>query len=387
MKLEIIAATAFGLEAVVKREIEALGYRIIKSEDGKITFSGDERAVVKANLWLRSADRVLIKMAEFEALEFEELFQQVKAIPWEEWIPPDGKFIVNGSSVKSKLSSVPACQSVAEKAIVERLREIYAVDYFEKSGALYDIKISLLKDRVTVTLDTTGPGLFKRGYKQNAVTAPIKETIAAAMIQLSFWNPGRVLADPCCGSGTIPIEAALIGRNIAPGLNRTFAAQDWEAIKPELWKEERKKALEAIEWDKELEIYAGDIDKKAVEAARENAIEAGVADDIVFRAGDAANFSPQNKQGGIIITNPPYGQRIGDRDSMDKLYEGFSSFLKKNPTWSMFAITADKSAEQKIFGRPADRRRKLFNGRMEVCYYQYHGIKPTEPENHGHKDK
>lgn len=174
MKLEIIAATAFGLEAVVKREIEALGYRIIKSEDGKITFSGDERAVVKANLWLRSADRVLIKMAEFEALEFEELFQQVKAIPWEEWIPPDGKFIVNGSSVKSKLSSVPACQSVAEKAIVERLREIYAVDYFEKSGALYDIKISLLKDRVTVTLDTTGPGLFKRGYKQNAVTAPIK---------------------------------------------------------------------------------------------------------------------------------------------------------------------------------------------------------------------
>ncbi len=387
MKLEIIAATAFGLEAVVKREIEALGYRIIKSEDGKITFSGDERAVVKANLWLRSADRVLIKMAEFEALEFEELFQQVKAIPWEEWIPPDGKFIVNGSSVKSKLSSVPACQSVAEKAIVERLREIYAVDYFEKSGALYDIKISLLKDRVTVTLDTTGPGLFKRGYKQNAVTAPIKETIAAAMIQLSFWNPGRVLADPCCGSGTIPIEAALIGRNIAPGLNRTFAAQDWEAIKPELWKEERKKALEAIEWDKELEIYAGDIDKKAVEAARENAIEAGVADDIVFRAGDAANFSSQNKQGGIIITNPPYGQRIGDRDSMDKLYAGFSSFLKKNPTWSMFAITADKSAEQKIFGRPADRRRKLFNGRMEVCYYQYHGIKPTEPENHGHKDK
>lgn len=387
MKLEIIAATAFGLEAVVKREIEALGYRIIKSEDGKITFSGDERAVVKANLWLRSADRVLIKMAEFEALEFEELFQQVKAIPWEEWIPPDGKFIVNGSSVKSKLSSVPACQSVAEKAIVERLREIYAVDYFEKSGALYDIKISLLKDRVTVTLDTTGPGLFKRGYKQNAVTAPIKETIAAAMIQLSFWKPGRVLADPCCGSGTIPIEAALIGRNIAPGLNRTFAAQDWEAIKPELWKEERKKALEAIEWDKELEIYAGDIDKKAVEAARENAIEAGVADDIVFRAGDAANFSSQNKQGGIIITNPPYGQRIGDRNSMDKLYAGFSSFLKKNPTWSMFAITADKSAEQKIFGRPADRRRKLFNGRMEVCYYQYHGIKPTEPENHGHKDK
>lgn len=380
MKLEIIAATAFGLEAPVKREIEALGYRIIKSEDGKITFSGDERAVVKANLWLRSADRVLIRMAEFTALEFEELFQQVKAIPWEEWIPPDGKFVVNGSSVKSKLFSVPACQSVAEKAIVERLREIYAVDYFQKSGALYDIKISLLKDRVTVTMDTTGPGLFKRGYKQNAVTAPIKETIAAAMVQLSFWKPGRLLLDPCCGSGTIAIEAALIGRNIAPGLNRTFAAQDWEAIKADIWREERKKAFEAIDWDRKLEIIAGDIDKKAVEAARENAVEAGVAEDISFRVGDASGFSAGNREGGIIITNPPYGQRIGDRQSMDKLYEGFASFLKKNPTWSMFAITADKSAEQKIFGRPADRRRKLFNGRMEVCYYQYHGQKPAERE-------
>lgn len=376
MKLEIIAATAFGLEAPVKREIEALGYRIIRSEDGKITFLGDERAVVRANLWLRCADRILIKLAEFEALEFEELFQQTKAIPWEEWIPIDGKFIVNGSSVKSKLSSVPACQSVAEKAIVEKLKETYAVDRFEKSGALYDIKISLLRDRVTVTLDTTGTGLFKRGYKQNAVTAPIKENIAAAMIQLSFWKPGRILADPCCGSGTIPIEAALIGRNIAPGLNRGFAAQAWDAIAPELWKEERKKAFEAVDWDRKLEIYACDIDERAVRAAEKNAAEAGVGDDIVFSVKDASRLSSDGKEGGIIITNPPYGQRIGDRDSIDKLYEGFAAFLKANPTWSMFAITADKTAEKKIFGRPADRRRKLFNGRTEVCYYQYHGQKP-----------
>lgn len=397
MKLELIATAAFGLEAPVKREIEALGYRIIKSEDGKITFLGDERAIVKANLWLRCADRVLIKMAEFKALEFEELFQQVKAIAWEEWIPPDGKFIINGSSVKSKLSSVPACQSVAEKAVVERLRETYGIEHFDKTGALYDIKVSLLKDRVTVTLDTTGTGLYKRGYKQNAVTAPIKETIAAAMIQLSFWKPGRILADPCCGSGTILIEAALIGRNIAPGLNRKFVSQDWEAIKTELWKEERKKAYEAIDWDRELEIYGSDIDKKAVEAARENAAEAGVDGDILFRTADASELDSKGAEGGIIITNPPYGQRIGDRQSMDALYKSFSSFLKKNPTWSMFAVTADKSAEQKIFGRLADRRRKLFNGRMEVCYYQYHGEKPkpistdsrqpTEEQSHGYKDR
>lgn len=376
MKLELIATATFGLEAPVKREIEALGYKIIKSEDGKITFLGDERAIVKANLWLRCADRVQIKMAEFEALEFEDLFQQVKAIPWEEWIPPEGKFIVNGSSVKSKLSSVPACQSVAEKAIVERLREIYAIERFEKSGALYDIKITLLKDRVTVTLDTTGPGLHKRGYRQNAVIAPIKETLAAAMINLSFWKAGRILMDPCCGSGTIAIEAAMIGRNMAPGLNREFVSEKWEAIPPHLWKEERKNAFEAIDWDAPLEIYASDINKKAVTAAMENAAEAGVLEDINFRVADAADMKSEGREGGIIITNPPYGERIGDKDSIDRLYKGFQGFIRANPTWSVFAITPDKAIEQKVFGRPADRRRKLFNGRMEVCYYQYHGKKP-----------
>lgn len=381
MKLELIAATTFGLEAPVKREIEALGYKIIKSEDGKITFSGDERAIVRANLWLRCADRVQIKMAEFEALEFEDLFQQVKAIAWEEWIPPDGKFIVNGSSVKSKLSSVPACQSVAEKAIVEKLKETYGIDYFEKSGALYDIKITLLKNRVTVTLDTTGPSLHKRGYRQNAVVAPIKETLASAMINLSFWRAGRILVDPCCGSGTIPIEAAMMARNIAPGISREFASEEWEAIPQKLWKEERKKAYEATDWDTALEIYAYDIDKKAIAAAEENAAEAGVLDDIVFKVADGGTLNAGGKEGGIIITNPPYGERIGDRKSIDKLYSGFCGFLKENPTWSMFAITPDKTIEEKVFGRPADRRRKLFNGRLEVCYYQYHGKKPARKDN------
>lgn len=378
MKLELIATSTFGLEAPVKRELEALGFKILRSEDGKITFQGDERGIVRANLWLRCADRVQIKMAEFKALEFEDLFQQVKAIPWEEWIPPDGKFIVNGSSVKSKLSSVPACQSVSEKAIVERLKEIYGIEYFEKTGALYDIKITLLKDRVTVTLDTTGPGLHKRGYRQNAVIAPIKETLAAAMINLSFWRAGRILIDPCCGSGTIPIEAAMIARNIAPGLNREFVSQEWEAIPEKLWKEEKKKAYEAIDWETELEIYAYDIDKRAIESAKENAAEAGVEDDIVFTLGDGGKIKSDGKEGGIIVTNPPYGERIGDRESIDKLYEGFNSFLKDNKTWSMFAITPDKTIEEKVFNRPADRRRKLFNGRMEVCYYQYHGQKPEK---------
>ncbi|MBR6529533.1 MAG: class I SAM-dependent RNA methyltransferase [Firmicutes bacterium] len=378
MKLELIATSTFGLEAPVKRELEALGFKILKSEDGKITFQGDERGIVKANLWLRCADRVQIKMAEFKALEFEDLFQQVKAIPWEEWIPPDGKFIVNGSSVKSKLSSVPACQSVSEKAIVERLKEIYGIEYFEKTGALYDIKITLLKDRVTVTLDTTGPGLHKRGYRQNAVIAPIKETLAAAMINLSFWRNGRILVDPCCGSGTIPIEAAMIARNIAPGLNRNFVSEEWEAIPAKLWKEERKKAYEVIDWDSELEIYAYDIDKRAIESAKENAAEAGVEEDIIFTLGDGGKMKSAGKEGGIIVTNPPYGERIGDRESIDELYKGFNKFLKDNKTWSMFAITPDKTIEEKVFGRPADRRRKLFNGRMEVCYYQYHGQKPEK---------
>lgn len=378
MKLKIIAAMAFGLEAVVKREIEALGYKIIKAEDGKITFLGDERAVVKANLWLRCADRVQICMGEFMALEFEELFQQVKGIPWEEWIPPDGNFIVNGSSVKSKLSSVPACQSVAEKAIVRRLGECYGIDYFQKSGALYDIKIALRKDHVTVTLDTTGPSLHKRGYRMAGVEAPIKETLAAAMVQLSFWKPGRILIDPCCGSGTILIEAALIGRNIAPGLNRTFASEEWDSIPAKLWKEERKAAFEAITYEKELELYGFDIDARAVKTAIENAEEAGVDDCIRFSRGDAAhleNSGLADQNGVVVITNPPYGERIGDQKSIQRIYEGFFRFYQTHKSWSLFLVTSDKEAEMKVAGRKADRRRKLYNGRLEVCYYQFHGEK------------
>lgn len=375
MKLELIATATFGLEAVVKREIEALGYRIIRSEDAKITYMGDERAIARSNLWLRSADRVLLKMGEFKALEFEDLFQQTKAIAWENIIPADGKFTVTGTSVKSKLHSVPACQSIVKKAIVERLGSFYCIDRFEETGAEYTVKVTILKDRVTLTIDTSGTGLHKRGYRVCDVAAPIKETLAAAMVQLSFWKAGRLLVDPCCGSGTIPIEAAMIGRNIAPGLNRKFASQEWDIIPPEIWKEERKAAFEAIDYDADIRIEASDISGRAVEAAIENAAEAGVDDCVEFKKMDMARLTAE-EEGGIVITNPPYGERIGEKKQIEAIYSAYNEFYRKNPTWSLFMVTTDKEVENKIFGRPADRRRKLYNGRLEVCYYQFHGQKP-----------
>ena len=375
MKLELIATATFGLEAVVRREVEKLGYKIIKTEDGKVTFLGDERAIVRSNLWLRSADRVLLKMAEFNAVEFEELFQQTKALAWEQLIPIDGKFTVTGSSVKSKLHSVPACQSIVKKAIVEKLKEFYSVDIFEESGAEYKVKATILKNRVTLTVDTSGAGLHKRGYRQADVAAPIKETLAAAMVQLSFWREGRIMVDPCCGSGTIPIEAAMIGKNIAPGLNRHFACEDWEMIDKLLWKEEKKAAFEAMNYDAELQIYGFDISKSAVAAARENAEAAGVDDSIIFGRADISYLSPMGANG-IIITNPPYGERIGEREQIEDIYKALNIFLHDNPDWSLFMITTDKEAEEKVMGRRADRRRKLYNGRLEACYYQFHGQKP-----------
>ncbi|MCB6994346.1 class I SAM-dependent RNA methyltransferase [bacterium 210820-DFI.6.37] len=380
MKLELIATATFGLEAVVKREIQALGYKILQSENGKITFLGDERAIVKSNLWLRCADRVLLKMGEFTALTFEELFQQVKGISWEELIPPDGKFTVTGSSVKSTLHSVPSCQSITKKAIATRLSECYGIAQLPETGAEYTVKVTLLKDRVTVTVDTSGTGLHKRGYRTSDVTAPIKETLAAAMVQLTFWKEGRLLVDPCCGSGTIPIEAALIGRNIAPGLSREFASEGWELIPEKLWKEERKAAYQAIRYDADIRIQASDIDRKAVEAAKANAEEAGVDDCIRFRVLDIAKLEPGEETNGIIITNPPYGARIGDETAIAAIYKSLKRYMAQNPGWSLFLITTDKETENRIMGRPADRRRKLYNGRLEVCYYQFHGKKEVKHE-------
>ncbi|MGN0645819.1 MAG: class I SAM-dependent RNA methyltransferase [Mogibacterium kristiansenii] len=386
MKLELIATATFGLEAVVKREIQNLGYTVIRTEDGRVTYQGDERAIVRSNLWLRTADRVYLRIGELDAKTFEELFQQIKGLPWEKWIPVDGAFPVVGTSVKSTLHSVPSCQSIIKKAIVSRLSDFYCVDRFEESGAEYRVRFSILKDHVTVMLDTSGSGLHKRGYRVRDVAAPMKETLAAALVQLSYWkdgamrpekyrnDPPRMLVDTCCGSGTILIEAAMMARNIAPGLNRSFAAMKWDWIPESLWKEERKKAFQEVDYDGELLIKGFDIDERAVEAARENAEEAGVGDDIRISKMDMKKFRAEEDHG-IIITNPPYGERIGDDEKIQKIYRKLADILENRPTWSLFLITTDKKLEESL-GRKADRRRKLYNGRLETQYYQFHSARP-----------
>lgn len=385
MKLELIATATFGLEAVVRREIEALGYDIIKTEDGKVTYAADERGIVRSNLWLRTADRVLLKIAEFEAPDFETLFQRALGIAWEEWIPQDGRFTVTCTTVKSKLHNEPACQRTLKKAIVNRLMDFYVTEDLPETGAEYTVKLTLLKDRATLTIDTSGIGLHKRGYRVADVAAPIKETLAAALVQLSFWKEGRILVDPCCGSGTLPIEAAMIGMNIAPGLNRSFASEDWEQVPKSLWKEERRLAFGEIRTDVKLQIYGYDIDKRAVAAARENAVEAGVDEQITFRRADLnlllrcpEKAGPAGKDpwlcdaGVVLLTNLPYGKRIGSSEELQTIYRTLKEAMSQQPSWNLFAITSDKEMETEI-GRKADRRRKLYNGNIETTYYQFHG--------------
>lgn len=385
-KIELIATATFGLEAVVKREIEDLGYRILKSEDAKITYLADERGIVRSNLWLRSADRVLVKMGEFEARISEDLFQQTKALPWEEWIPPDGKFTVNCTTVKSALRSEPACQKTVKKAVVERLSDYYMMDSFPETGAEYTIKVTILKDRATLTIDTSGAGLHKRGYRVKNVAAPIKETLAAAMVQLSFWKPPRLLADPFCGSGTIAIEAAMRARNIAPGLGRDFASQRWECIPQELWKQEKKLAYEAIDYETELRIQASDISGRALAAARENAEEAGVEDCISFSAKPFEKLRISEPHA-VILCNPPYGERIGEKSEMASVYAHLKQMLEQDGTLSAYVITADKTLEQALLPRKPDRRRKLYNGRIETCFYQYYGERPPKEEKPRQKEE
>ena len=375
MKLELIATATFGLEAVVRREIEALGYKVLKSEDGKITYLGDERAIVRSNLWLRCADRVLVKVGEFTASNFEDLYQRTRGLPWEHLIPPDGNFPVSGSSVNSALHSVPACQKIVKKAVADRLLSATGAETLPETGAVYAIKATLLKDRVTLTLDTSGPGLHKRGYRVADVAAPVKETLGAAMVLLSFWKEGRTLVDPCCGSGTIPIEAALIGMNIAPGLSRAFASETWALTDPAVWKDERRKAFEAVKSGEGLTILGSDKDPRAIRAARQNAVEAGVAEVVKFTVRDVGDLESKESRG-VLVTNPPYGERIGDKDAIRDVYNALRRFLIHHPDWSLYLLTSDKMVEDPVAGRPADRRRKLYNGRIEVCYYQFHGEKP-----------
>lgn len=378
MRIELIATAAFGLEAVVRREIEAIGYKIVKTEDGRVTYIGDERAIVRSNLWLRSADRVYVKMGEFTAKTFEELFQQTKAIEWENFIPIDGKFPVVGTSVKSTLHSVPACQSIIKKAVVSRLGGFYMKGILDETGAEYRVRFAALKDRFLLLLDTSGAGLHKRGYRIEDVAAPMKETLAAALVQLSFYRADKELVDTCSGSGTIPIEAAMIERNIAPGLGRRFASDEWDFIPAEIWKDERAKAYGAADYDKELNIRGYDVNRKAVAASNANAEEAGVSEDMEFFHMSMEKFNPETEYG-VVISNLPYGIRVGTDPEIQKIYEKFKQLMADNPTWSFFLITSDKELE-KALDRKADRRRKLYNGTIETQFYQFHGTKPKRKE-------
>ena len=376
MKLELIAAVTFGLEAVTKREIENLGYEILCVEDGKITFLSDERGIIRSNLWLRTCDRIGIKLGEFTALESEDLFQMVKGIPWGKWLPMDANFVINASVHKSNLKSERVTQSVCEKAIIDRLKETYVVDRFPKTGAKYDIKVTILKDRATVTLDTTGPSLHKRGYRKLISDAPIKETLAASMVLLSYYRDDKILVDPCCGSGTIPIEACMISLNIAPGILRRFAFNDWNLISEEIFQDELKLAKDS-RVHKELKIYGSDIDPNMIKIAKENAKALGVEQYIKFNVCDISKIKTKAEYG-VMITNPPYGIRIGDKDQIEHIYDFYKEFFEIHKTWSLFVITPDKEIENEVMRRKADRRRKLYNGRLEVCYYQFHGEKPIK---------
>ena len=374
-KLNLIATSTFGLEATVKREIGRLGYEITAASDGRIDFAGDLAAICRTNLWLRASDRILLKMGEFTATTFDQLFEQTKALPWEDFITVDGHFTVVGKSIKSTLFSVPDCQAIVKKAVVERLKTKYPVDWFEETGPVYKIQVALLKDVVTLTIDTTGEGLHKRGYRVKTTAAPIKETLAAAMIELSFWRKNRTLLDPMCGSGTIAIEAALMARNIAPGLNRAFVSEGWPQIPAKIWDEARDEARAAI-FDGEIApIFASDIDPRLIGQARDNAKKAGVADYIQFSVADVADIALPGDFG-IMITNPPYGQRLGQEEDLQLIYAALCRLFPKKSTWSAYIITSDEDFQQ-AFGRKANARRKLFNGAIKADYYQYYGEKPT----------
>ncbi len=369
--LTLIAAVPMGLEAVVARELKTLGYTDQEVQNGQVLFRGDEAAICRANLWLRTADRVLIRMGRFPATTFEELFEGTRALPWDEWIPADGHFHIHGRSHKSQLSSVPACQRIVEKAVVERLKQRYHLEWFPKTGAKYDIEVSLHKDVATLTLDTTGPSLHKRGYRKLTAPAPIKETLAAAMVILSRWHHERPLLDPCCGSGTIPIEAALIGHNVAPGLHREFTAESWGRVGPRLWQTARDEAFDLVEYDRTLEITGSDIDPEVLELAQHHARAAGLSRSVTFRRQAVAEVRTQSRYG-YLITNPPYGERIGERPAVEQLYRELGQLARRLDEWSVFVITAHKGFERH-FGRRADKKRKLYNGRIECQLYQYFG--------------
>ena len=373
---ELIAPCHFGLESVLKKEIYELGYEIISVEDGKVTFEGDAEAICRANINLRTAERVLLKVGQFNAVTFTELFDQTKELPWEEFIPADGKFwVTKANSVNSKLFSSSDIQSIVKKAIVERLKLKYRINWFKEDGESYPIRVTILKDVVTIALDTTGNSLHKRGYRPEAGKAPISECLAAALIKLTPWNKDRILIDPFCGSGTFPIEAAMIAANIAPGLNRDFTAESWSGIIPKKeWYEAVTEANDMVNTNIETDIQGYDLDGDVIKIARRNAENAGVANLIHFQQRDVAKLSHPKKYG-FIITNPPYGERLEEKEALPKLYKEFGDAFKNLDSWSAYMITSYEEAER-YFGRKADKNRKIYNGMLRTYFYQFQGPRP-----------
>ena len=373
---ELIAPCHFGLEAVLKKEILDLGYKISLVEDGRVTFIGDDEAICRANVFLRTAERVLLKAGSFKAETFEELFQGTRNIPWEDFIPEDGKFwVAKASSIKSKLFSPSDIQSIMKKAMVERLKNRYGVTWFPENGASYPLRVFLYKDMVTVGIDTSGESLHKRGYRTLTSKAPITETLAAALILLTPWNRDRILVDPFCGSGTFPIEAAMMAANMAPGMNRSFLAEEWRnVIKRKCWYEAMDEAGDLVEEDVQVDIQGYDVDGDIVKAARSNAQSAGVDHMIHFQQRPVSALSHPKKYG-FIISNPPYGERIEEKENLPALYREIGERFAALDAWSMYLITSYEDA-QKYIGRKADKNRKIYNGMLKTYFYQFMGPKP-----------
>ena len=375
---DLVVPCHFGLEAVTKREIYDLGYEITKVEDGRVTFTGDAEAICRANIFLRGAERVLLLVGRFHATTFDELFEGIKALPWEDYIPKDGKFWVKkASSIKSKLFSPSDIQSIAKKAMVERMKQSYHLDWFPEDGASYPVRIFLLKDEVMVTIDTSGVSLHKRGYRLATSKAPLTETLAASLIMLTPWKKDRILVDPFCGSGTFPIEAAMMAANIAPGMNRSFTAEQWTNLIPkQLWYDAVEEAQDMVNLDVEVDIQGYDIDGEVVKAARENAKRAGVDSLIHFQQREVAQLHHPKKYG-FIITNPPYGERLEEKADLPALYTQIGQAYADLDSWSLCKITSYEDAERYI-GRKADKNRKIYNGMIRTYFYQFMGPKPPK---------
>ncbi|MFL2106192.1 class I SAM-dependent RNA methyltransferase [Desemzia sp. FAM 23991] len=373
-KFKLVATAASGIEALVGKELRQLGYEC-QVENGKVYFEGGLEDIARTNLWLRTADRIKIVVAEFEAYTFDELFEKTKAVAWEDLIPMDGEFPVAGKSIKSKLYSVSDCQAIVKKAIVNRLSDVYhRSSRLPETGALFPLEVALLKDKVTITLDTTGSSLFKRGYRTEKGGAPLKENMAAALILLTTWRKDKPFLDPMCGSGTIPIEAALIGHNIAPGFNRSFVSEGWDWFNESVWETIREQAEQEADYDVELDIQASDIDGYMIEIAKRNATEAGVLDSISFKQMQVADFKT-DKEYGVIVANPPYGQRLGEEESVRKVYREMGTAFRPLETWSKYILTSDLTFE-KEYGQKATKKRKLYNGALRTDLFQYWGKRP-----------